>query len=59
MNLLSALPPPSVPLEPIEGIQGRVRFTGAARAVRVSNEMARETVRLLDPNVGRRLNAKA
>lgn len=59
MNLLSALAPTSVPVEPIEGIQGRVAFTAATRAVKVSNEMAKETVGLLDPNVGRRLNAEA
>ncbi|MCL4240942.1 MAG: hypothetical protein KJ048_06270 [Dehalococcoidia bacterium] len=59
MNLLSALAPTSVPVEPVEGIQGRVAFTAAARAVKVSNDMAKETAGLLDPNVGRRLNARA
>ena len=59
MNLLSALAPTSVPVEPIEGIQGRVAFTAAVKAVKVTHEMASETLRLLDPNVGRRLDARA
>lgn len=59
MNLLSALAPTSVPVDPVEGIQGRVAFTAAARAVRAANDMAAETVRLLDPNVGQKLNASA
>lgn len=59
MNLLSALAPTSVPVEPVEGIAGRIALTAAAKAVKVSNDMAKETVRLLDPNVGRRLNTKA
>lgn len=59
MNLLSALAPTSIPVEPVEGIAGRIAFTAAAKAVKVSNDMAKETVRLLDPNVGRRLNAEA
>lgn len=59
MNLLSALAPTSVPVDPVEGIAGRVAFTAAAKAVKVSHEMAKDTVGLLDPNVGRRLNAEA
>ena len=59
MNLLSALAPTSIPVEPVEGIAGRIAFTAAAKAVKVSNDMAKETVGLLDPNVGRRLNAEA
>ncbi|HQW50444.1 MAG TPA: hypothetical protein PL082_00190 [Tepidiformaceae bacterium] len=59
VNLLSAIAPTSVPVEPIEGIQGRVAFTAAVKAVRVSNEMAQEVVQLLDPNVGRHLDKRA
>lgn len=59
MNLLSALAPTSVSVDPIEGIQGHVAFTAAVKAVKVENEMAKEVVRLLDPGVGRRLNASA
>lgn len=59
MNLLSALAPTSVPVEPIEGIQGRVAFTAATKAVQVTHEMAREVVQLLDPNVGRQLDVRA
>ncbi len=59
MNLLSALAPTSIPVEPIEGIQGRVAFTAAAKAVQVTHEMAREVVQLLDPNVGRQLDVRA
>jgi hypothetical protein len=59
MNLLSALAPTSVPIEPIEGIQGRVAFTAATKAVQVTHEMAREVVQLLDPNVGRQLDVRA
>lgn len=57
MNLLSAIAPTSVSVDPIEGTQGRVAFVAAVKAVKVQNEMAREIVRLLDPGVGRHLNA--
>lgn len=59
MNLLSALAPTSIPVDPVEGIQGRVAFSAAVKAVKVENEMAKEVVRLLDPGVGRRINASA
>ena len=59
MNLLSALAPTSVPVDPVEGIQGHIAFTAATRAVKVANEVAQETVKLLDPNLGQRLNASA
>ena len=59
VNLLSVIAPTSVPVEPVEGIQGRVAFTAAVKAVRVSNEMAQEVVQLLDPNVGRHLDKRA
>lgn len=59
MNLLSALAPTTVPVDPVEGIQGHVAFTAAVKAVKVENEMAKDVVRLLDPNVGRRVNVSA
>lgn len=59
MNLLSALAPTSVPVDPVEGIQGRIAFTAATKAVKVANDIAHETVKLLDPNVGQRLNTSA
>lgn len=59
MNLLSALAPTSIPVDPVEGIQGRVAFSAAVKAVKVENEMAKEVVRLLEPGVGRRINASA
>lgn len=59
MNLLSALAPTTIPVDPVEGIQGRVAFSAAVKAVKVENEMAKEVVRLLDPGVGRRINASA
>lgn len=59
MNLLSALAPTSVSVDPIEGIQGRVAFTAAVKAVKVENDMAKEAVKILDPNIGRRINASA
>jgi hypothetical protein len=59
MNLLSALAPTSVPVEPVEGIQGQVAFTAAVKAVKVENRMTKEVVQLLDPNVGRRVNVSA
>ena len=59
MNLLSALAPTSVSVDPVEGIQGRVAFSAAAKAVKVSNEVAKEVVQLLDPNVGRNIDTRA
>ncbi len=59
MNLLSALAPTTVPVDPIEGIQGRVALSAAVKAVKVQNEMAKEVLRLLEPGVGRNLNVSA
>ncbi len=59
MNLLQALAPTTVSVDPIEGIQGRVAVTAAVKAVKVQTEMAKSVVQLLDPNVGRRLDASA
>ncbi len=59
VNLLSALAPTTIPVDPVEGIQGRVAFSAAVKAVKVENEMAKEVVRLLEPGVGRRINASA
>lgn len=59
MNLLCALAPTTIPVDPVEGIQGRVAFSAAVKAVKVENEMAKEVVRLLEPGVGRRINASA
>ncbi len=59
MNLLQALAPTTVSVDPIEGIQGRVAFTAAVKAVKVQTEMAKAVGQLLDPNVGRRLDASA
>ncbi|MGB4863105.1 MAG: hypothetical protein WBO97_11645 [Tepidiformaceae bacterium] len=59
MNLLQALAPTSVSVDPVEGIQGRVAFSAALTAVKAQNEMAKETVRILDPNIGRIIDAKA
>jgi hypothetical protein len=59
VNLLSALAPTSVSVDPVEGIAGRVAFTAATKAVKASNEMAKEVVQLLDPNVGRSLDVRA
>lgn len=59
MNLLSALAPTTIPVDPVEGIQGRVAFTAAVKAVKVQNEMAKEVVRLIEPHVGRNLDVSA
>jgi hypothetical protein len=59
MNLLSALVPTAVPVDPVEGIAGRVGFTAATRAVKAANEVAREVVQLLDPNLGRHVDLRA
>ena len=59
MNLLSALAPTTVSVDPIEGIQGNVAFTAAVKAVKVQHEMAKTVVQLLDPGVGRNLNVSA
>ena len=59
MNLLSALAPTSVPVDPVEGIQGRIAFTAATKAIKAANEVAAETARILDPNVGQKLTASA
>ena len=59
MNLLNALAPTTIPVDPVEGIQGRVAFSAAVKAVKAEHEMAKEVVRLLDPGVGRRINASA
>lgn len=59
MNLLQALAPTTIAVDPIEGIQGRVGFSAALSAVKAQDEMAKETLRILDPNIGRIIDAKA
>jgi len=59
MNLLSALAPTTVSVDPVEGITGRIAFTAATKALQVTHEMAKETIQLLDPSVGRNLNVSA
>lgn len=59
MNLLSSLAPTSVPVDPVEGIAGRVAFQAVVRAVKAAAEMQEEVVRLLDPSVGRLLDRSA
>jgi hypothetical protein len=59
VNLLSALAPTTVPVDPVEGIAGRVAFTAATKAVRAANETAKEVVQVLDPNVGRNVDLRA
>lgn len=59
MNLLQALAPTTIAVDPVEGIQGRVGFAAAVAVVRVENEMMMATVQVLDPNIGRHINVKA
>lgn len=59
MNLLQALAPTTIAVDPVEGIQGRVALGAAVKAVKVQNEMAKEVVQLLDPGVGRQLDVSA
>lgn len=59
MNILSALAPTTIPVDPVEGIQGQVAFAAAVKAVKVQQEMAKSVVQLLDPNIGRNLNVSA
>jgi hypothetical protein len=59
MNLLQALAPTTASVDPIEGISGRVAFKAAVGAVKVQNEMAKEVAQVLDPNVGRIVDARA
>ena len=59
MNLLQALAPTTISVDPIEGIQGRVGFSAAVAVVKAENEMAKEAVQVLDPNIGRRIDVKA
>ena len=59
MNLLQALAPTTISVDPVEGIHGRVAFSAAVAVVKAENEMAKEVVQILDPNVGRRIDFKA
>ncbi|MBK7726885.1 MAG: hypothetical protein IPI33_17205 [Dehalococcoidia bacterium] len=47
MNLLQALAPTTIAVDPVEGIQGRVALGAAVKAVKVQNEMAKNVVQLL------------
>lgn len=59
MNLLQALAPTTISVDPIEGIQGRIAFSAAVAVVKAENEMAKEAIKVLDPNIGRRIDVKA
>ena len=59
MNMLSVLAPTSVPVDPIEGIQGQVAFAAAVKVIQVQKDMGAQIVALLDPNVGKNFNRSA
>jgi hypothetical protein len=59
MNMLSVLAPTSVPVDPVEGIQGRVALAAAVKVLQVQKEMGTQIVALLNPNVGKNFNRSA
>ncbi|MCK9518361.1 MAG: putative motility protein [Dehalococcoidia bacterium] len=62
MNMLSALAPASVPVDPLEPatpVQAQVAMAIAAKVLDIQETAGAEVVRLLDPQVGQNLNVKA
>ncbi|MEX0784591.1 MAG: hypothetical protein WD557_18305 [Dehalococcoidia bacterium] len=59
MNLLSALAPTSVAVDPLEWPAQKVQMAAAIKALTVQQDMAKLVVQLLDPAIGTRLNVKA
>jgi hypothetical protein len=62
MNMLGALAPTSVPIDPLEpgdSVQAQVALLAQVKVLHAQRAMGAELVALLDPNVGRNLNARA
>jgi hypothetical protein len=62
MNMLSALAPASVPIDPLEPastVKAQVAMAVAAKVLDAQRVAGAEVVRLLDPAVGRNLDVRA
>lgn len=62
MNMLSALAPASVPIDPLEPastVKAQVAMAVAAKVLDVQRAAGAQVVRLLDPAVGRNLDVRA
>lgn len=61
MNTLSALAPTSVAVDPLEPatVKSQVAIAVAAKTLDVQRAVGAEMLRLLDPNVGQNLDARA
>jgi hypothetical protein len=59
MNMLSVLAPTSVPVDPVEGIQGQIAMAAAVKVLQVQKDMGAQVIALLDPNVGNNFNRAA
>lgn len=62
MNLLGALRPTAVPIDPLAMatglVTGRVQEQAAIKAIQVQSDMTRTMLHALDPHVGTRLNRR-
>jgi hypothetical protein len=62
MNMLSVLAPTSRPIEPLDpvtNVETEVAVRAAVKVLQVQRDAGKEIVRLLDSNVGTRLNRSA
>ena len=62
MNLLGAIAPASVPIDPLQPISApeqQVALLVAAKMLDAQRAAGAQVIALLDPNVGRNLNASA
>jgi len=63
MNLLGALRPTAVPIDPLEMasglLAGRVQEQAAITVIQVQRDMTRTMLNALDPRIGTRLNRRA
>jgi len=60
--MLSSLAPTSKPVDPFDvgtNITEQIATAAAIKVLRVQNDMSKDVLRLLDPSVGTRLNARA
>jgi hypothetical protein len=59
MNILNILTPTSIPVDPLDLIQARIVNAAQVKVLQAQRQMGEDLVALLDPSVGRHLNAQA
>jgi len=59
MNMLNRLAPTSIPADPLDIMQARIATTAQVKVLQAQKQMGQDLVALLDPSVGKHVNARA